>query len=94
MGRGETSARSRPVRVLVVDDSAYVRRTLRALLLSSMDIEVVGTAVDGNEGLVAVERLQPDVITLDLEIPRLDGFAFLRILMRRWPTPVIVVSSH
>lgn len=84
----------RLVRVLIIDDSAFVRRTLRTLLLSSRDIEVVGTAVDGNEGLAAVERHDPDVITLDLEMPRLDGFAFLRILMRRRPTPVIVVSSH
>jgi two-component system chemotaxis response regulator CheB len=80
--------------VLVIDDSAFVRRTLRTLLLSSRDIEVVGTAADGNEGLQAVEKHDPDVITLDLEMPRLDGFAFLRILMRRRPTPVIVVSSH
>jgi len=84
----------RLVRVLIIDDSAFVRRTLRTLLLSSRDIEVVGTAVDGNEGLAAVEKHDPDVITLDLEMPRLDGFAFLRILMRRRPTPVIVVSSH
>lgn len=84
----------RLVRVLIIDDSAFVRRTLRTLLLSSRDIEVVGTAVDGNDGLAAVEKHDPDVITLDLEMPRLDGFAFLRILMRRRPTPVIVVSSH
>ncbi len=91
---GATPRSRRLVRVLVIDDSAFVRRTLRTLLLSSRDIEVVGTAVDGNEGLAAVEKLDPDVITLDLEMPRLDGFAFLRILMRRRPTPVIVVSSH
>lgn len=84
----------RLVRVLIIDDSAFVRRTLRTLLLSSRDIEVVGTAVDGNDALAAVEKHAPDVITLDLEMPRLDGFAFLRILMRRRPIPVIVVSSH
>ena len=84
----------RLVRVLIVDDSAFVRRTLRTLLLSSRDIEVVGTAVDGNDGIRLAEELDPDVITLDLEMPRLDGFAFLRILMRRNPKPVIVVSSH
>ncbi len=83
----------RLVRVLIVDDSAFVRRTLRTLLLSCRDIEVVGTAVDGNDGLRQVEALEPDVITLDLEMPRLDGFAFLRIQMRRRPLPVIVVSS-
>jgi len=84
----------RLIRVLIIDDSAFVRRTLRTLLLSSREIEVVGTAADGNEGLAAVEKYAPDVITLDLEMPKLDGFAFLRILMRRRPTPVIVVSSH
>ena len=72
---GATRTR-RLVRVLIVDDSAFVRRTLRTLLLSSREIEVVGTAVDGNEGLRQVEALEPDVITLDLEMPRLDGFAF------------------
>jgi two-component system chemotaxis response regulator CheB len=83
----------RLVRVLIVDDSAYVRRTLRTLLLSSREVEVVGAAVDGHDGLQLVEALEPDVVTLDLEMPRLDGFAFLRILMRRKPLPVIVVSS-
>jgi two-component system, chemotaxis family, protein-glutamate methylesterase/glutaminase len=83
----------RLVRVLVVDDSAYVRQTLRALLLSGGDIEVVGTAADGDEALRRVDELDPDVITLDLEMPRLDGFAFLRILMHRKPRAVIVVSS-
>ncbi len=94
MTGGANPRTRRLVRVLIIDDSAFVRRTLRTLLLSSRDIEVVGIAVDGNEGLAAVERYDPDVITLDLEMPRLDGFAFLRILMRRRPTPVIVVSSH
>lgn len=94
MSVGAKPRARRLVRVLIIDDSAFVRRTLRTLLLSSRDIEVVGTAVDGNEGLAAVEKHDPDVITLDLEMPRLDGFAFLRILMRRRPTPVIVVSSH
>lgn len=84
----------RPARVLIVDDSAFVRRTLRTLLLSCRDLEVVGAATDGNDGLRLVEELSPDVITLDLEMPRLDGFAFLRILMRRRPLPIIVVSSH
>ncbi|MDY0003329.1 MAG: chemotaxis-specific protein-glutamate methyltransferase CheB [Polyangia bacterium] len=83
----------RPARVLIVDDSAFVRRTLRTLLLSCGELEVVGAATDGNEGLRLVEELAPDVITLDLEMPRLDGFAFLRILMRRFPIPVVVVSS-
>lgn len=89
----DASSLRRLVRVLVVDDSAFVRQTLRALMVSSREIEVVGTAVDGEEALKQVERLQPDVVTLDLEMPRMDGFSFLRIQMRRRPVPVIVVSS-
>jgi len=82
------------IRVLIVDDSAYSRRTIKSMLETSKDIDVVGVAVDGDEALRLVEHLQPDVITLDLEMPRMDGFAFLRILTYRRPTPVIVVSSH
>ncbi len=82
------------IRVLIVDDSAYSRRTIKSMLETSKDIEVVGIAVDGDEALRLVENLQPNVITLDLEMPRMDGFAFLRILTYRRPTPVIVVSSH
>lgn len=93
MVRSDASSLHRLVRVLVVDDSAYVRQTLRALLISSREIEVVGTAADGEEALKQVGRLQPDVVTLDLEMPRLDGFSFLRIQMSRRPIPVIIVSS-
>lgn len=82
------------IRVLIVDDSAYSRRTIKSMLETSKDIDVVGIAVDGDEALRLVEHLQPNVITLDLEMPRMDGFAFLRILTYRRPTPVIVVSSH
>ena len=83
-----------PIRVLVIDDSAQNRRTLTELLSGQMDILVVGHASDGDEGLKAVNALRPDVITLDLEMPRLDGFTFLRLLMATQPTPVIVVSSY
>src|SRR4029077_16198239 len=58
------------------------------------DVEVVGKAADGEEALQLVTALKPDVITLDLEMPRMDGFTFLRILMSKAPTPVIVVSSY
>jgi two-component system chemotaxis response regulator CheB len=83
-----------PIRVLVIDDSAYNRQTLTAMLESDPGIRVVGRAADGDEGLQQALALQPDVITLDLEMPRVGGFAFLRLLMRRRPTPVVVVSSH
>ncbi len=82
------------VRVLVVDDSAFARRTLRRLLEEEPRIRVVGTAENGTRALELVEELDPTVITLDLEMPRLGGFPFLRILMKRHPKPVVVVSSY
>ncbi len=80
--------------MLVVDDSAANRRALTQMLESAPDIEVLDRAGDGDEGLRKAADLKPDVITLDLEMPGLDGFAFLRLLMARTPTPVIVVSSY
>jgi two-component system chemotaxis response regulator CheB len=86
---------SAPLRVLVVDDSAYNRKNIADILAGgSDDIEVVGKAGDGDEALRYASQLRPDVITLDLEMPRMDGFTFLRILMARQPTPVIVISSY
>ena len=84
----------RHLRVLVVDDSAYNRRTISELLEAVMGVEVVGKASDGDEALRMVSELQPDLITLDLEMPRMDGFTFLRLLMARRPTPVIIVSGY
>jgi len=82
------------IRVLVIDDSALSRQALVTMLESDPGIRVVGRAVDGDDGLRQTLMLEPDVITLDLEMPRLGGFAFLRLLMLRRPTPVVVVSSH
>ena len=82
------------VRVLVVDDSAYNRRTIADVFAGASDVELVGKAADGEEALLLATMLKPDVITLDLEMPRMDGFTFLRILMAKQPTPVIVVSSY
>lgn len=79
-------------RVLVVDDSAYVRKVLKQILSRSPFVEVVGTARDGQEALELVEQLNPDVVTLDLIMPRLDGLGFLREQMRRRPIPVVIVS--
>jgi two-component system chemotaxis response regulator CheB len=84
----------RPIRLLVVDDSAYNRRSIAEVFTGHPDVEVVGKAADGEEALQLVTLLKPDVITLDLEMPRMDGFTFLRIVMSRAPTPVIVVSSY
>jgi two-component system chemotaxis response regulator CheB len=82
------------IRVLVVDDSAHNRREIAELLAGAEDIEIAGTASDGEEGLKKATQLQPDVITLDLEMPRLDGYAFLRLVMASAPTAVIVISSY
>jgi two-component system chemotaxis response regulator CheB len=82
------------VRVLVIDDSAYNRRTIIKILETIPGIEIIGYACDGEEGLRKVFDLKPDLVTLDLEMPRMDGFTFLRIVMENRPTPVIVVSAR
>ena len=82
------------LRVLVVDDSSYNRQAICEILNSHADIEVADTAEDGEKALKIASQIKPDLITLDLEMPRMDGFTFLRLLMNQMPTPVIVVSSH
>ena len=82
------------LRALVVDDSAFDRRTITSILSTMQDVEVVGKAIDGNEALQLAVSLKPDFITLDLEMPRMDGFSFLRLLMARRPTPVLVISGR
>ena len=69
------------VRVVVIDDSAFNRETIVDILRTHPDVEVIGTAEDGEKGLKLVMSLQPDLVTLDLEMPRMDGFTFLRVLM-------------
>lgn len=85
---------TRQVRVLVVDDSAFMRKILSDLLQTDPSLTVVGTARDGRDGVEKALELQPDVITLDVEMPRLDGYGALREIMARHPTPVVMVSSH
>jgi two-component system chemotaxis response regulator CheB len=82
------------IRVLVIDDSAFSRRTIIRMLERSPLVEVADWAPDGQEALAKALENEYDLITLDLEMPRMDGFTFLRILMARKPTPVIVVSSR
>lgn len=82
------------ITVLVIDDSPHNRRAITQMLETAPDIHVVDRASDGEEGLKKATELHPDVITLDLEMPRLNGFAFLRLLMATAPTPVIVISSY
>ena len=82
------------IRVLVVDDSALMRKLIPAILARDSSIEVVGTAMDGAFALKKIEELQPDVVTLDLEMPRMDGMETLRLIMGRAPLPVILFSTH
>ncbi len=82
-----------PCRVLVIDDSALVRQVLSEILAADPGIEVVGTAADPLLAREKIKRLNPDVLTLDVEMPRMDGLAFLENLMRLHPLPVVMVSS-
>jgi len=82
----------RVLRVVVVDDSAYVRKVVREILSRSPFVEVVGTARDGREALDLVEQLDPDVVTCDLIMPELDGVGFVREQMQRRPVPIIIMS--
>jgi len=83
----------RRIRVLVVDDSALMRKLIPQILARDPEIEVVGTAMDGAFGLKKIEELRPDVVTLDLEMPRMDGIETLRQITRKHRVPVIVVSA-
>src|SRR5471032_2260657 len=82
-----------PIRVLVVDDSAVVRKLVSDALKADPGIEVVGTAIDPYAARDKIKEFNPDVITLDLEMPRMDGLTFLKILMAQRPLPVIIMSS-
>ena len=83
---------SRKIRALVVDDSAFVRKVVSQMLARSPEIEVVGTARDGVDALEMVERCKPDVVTLDLVMPRMNGVEFLREQANRHPVPVVICS--
>jgi two-component system chemotaxis response regulator CheB len=86
--------KSGELRVLVVDDSAVNRRSISDMLTGVPGVRIAGKAANGEEALRMVRVAEPDVITLDLEMPRMDGFTFLRILMAKHPLPVIVISSY
>jgi two-component system chemotaxis response regulator CheB len=79
-------------RVLIVDDSAYVRKVFKEILSRSPFVEVVGTARDGEEALELVEQLEPDVVTCDLNMPTMDGLAFVRAQMARRPVAIVISS--
>jgi len=81
------------IRVLIIDDSLLIRKVLTEILNSSSDIEVVGTAEDPLIAREMIKELNPDVLTLDIEMPRMDGITFLRNLMRLRPMPVVMISA-
>src|ERR1700709_2591911 len=83
----------RKIRVLIVDDSALVRQTLTDILQSDPEIEVMGTATDPFAAARRIQQEVPDVITLDIEMPRMDGITFLRKIMAQRPVPVVICSS-
>ena len=81
------------IRVLIVDDSSVARLALQSILERDRDIQVVGLAADGAEGLQKVRELRPDVVTLDVQMPVMDGLTALKFIMSQTPTPVLMVSS-
>jgi two-component system chemotaxis response regulator CheB len=83
----------RKTKILIVDDSAIVRKLLSETLSKEPDLEVVGTAPDPYVAQEKISRLHPDVLTLDIEMPRMDGLTFLKVMMREHPLPVVVISS-
>ena len=83
-----------PIRVLIVDDSALMRKLLAKMLSVADDIEVVGTAMDGSFALKKVEDLKPDVVTLDLDMPNVDGLTALKQIVKHHRLPVVLVSAH
>jgi chemotaxis response regulator CheB len=84
---------TRPIRVLVVDDSAFMRTALSRMIACELGFEVAATACSGSDALDKIAALEPDVVTLDLEMPGLDGLQTLRRIMHQFLRPVIVVSA-
>ena len=81
------------VKVIVIDDSAFMRKSLKLMLESDPEIRVIGTARDGNEGIEKISTLKPDIVTLDVDMPGMDGLTALKIIMDQMPVPVLMVSS-
>jgi len=84
---------SRKIKVLVVDDSKLMREMLSLILSKEVDIEIIGLAADPYEAVEIMKNIKPDVITLDIEMPKMDGLTFLKKIMRQHPIPVIIISS-
>ena len=84
---------TKKTKILVVDDSAFMRKALTIMIESDPSLEVIGSARDGNEAIEKVESLNPDIVTLDVEMPRMDGLEALKSIMESNPVPVLMVSS-
>src|SRR5512136_2607765 len=89
MAPGKTSK----LRVLIVDDSAFMRMAIRSVLSRDPGIEIVGTATNGADGVAKVLDLKPDIVTMDVEMPVMDGISAVREIMSKSPTRVIMVST-
>lgn len=94
MAAGRSDNGKKKIRVLIGEDSPFMRRMIADSLTTDPGIEVVGTAANGREVLRKLVDLRPDCITLDLEMPRMDGLETLRYVMSEWPTPVVILSGH
>ncbi|MCS7214551.1 MAG: chemotaxis response regulator protein-glutamate methylesterase [Thermodesulfovibrio sp.] len=81
------------IKVLIVDDSAFMRKAIATMLQEDSEIKVIGTARDGLEAIQMIQQLKPDIVTLDVEMPRMDGITALKEIMSKCPVPVIMVSS-
>ena len=81
------------IKVLIIDDSAFMRKSLTLMLESDREIRVIGTARDGNDGIDKINKLKPDLVTLDIEMPGMDGLTALKVIMEQMPLPVLMVSS-
>jgi len=87
------NSHSKKIKVLVIDDSVIFRRLLANAVESDVDLELIGTASDAFKAVEIIEQVLPDVITLDIEMPQMDGLTFLSKLMKQHPIPVVIVSS-
>jgi two-component system chemotaxis response regulator CheB len=94
MSFSERPERARPHTVLVVDDSAFMRRVISDILSSTDEFRVIGTARDGNDALRKVHQLEPDLVTMDVEMPGLDGLSALGYIMSETPRPVVMLSAY
>ena len=89
-----TDAKPKKMRVLIVDDSSFMRKVLEKMIASDPQLEVAGQACDGNEAVAMAAKLQPDVITMDINMPRMDGLEATRCIMAQSPKPIVIVSSE